>query len=113
MLRKLLALVGGESLLDAKTSSDDADKSKPDPDIVKAALKRVGLLPEHVVMIGDTPYDIQAATRARIRTIAFRSGGWETADLTGAVAIYDGPADLLAKFEKSLLAAAAVESERP
>ena len=111
-LRRLLALVDGESLLDATTSSDDADNSKPDPDIVKAALRRVGQPPEHVVMMGDTPYDIQAASRAGIRTIAFRSGGWGNADLSAAVAIYDGPEDLLRNFEKSVLASAAVESGR-
>ena len=43
-------------------------------------------------MIGDTPYDIEAATRAGVETIAFRCGGWKDADLRGAVAIYDGPA---------------------
>jgi HAD superfamily hydrolase (TIGR01509 family) len=112
MLRKLLALVGAEDVLDAATSSDDAEKSKPDPDIVKAALRRLGERPEHVVMIGDTPYDIQAAARAGIRTIAFRSGGWSHAELSGALAIYDGPEDLLRRFDKSVLAGAAVETRR-
>jgi phosphoglycolate phosphatase-like HAD superfamily hydrolase len=63
-------------------------------------------------MIGDTPYDIQAAARAGIRTIAFRSGGWSHAELSGALAIYDGPEDLLRKFDKSVLAGAAVETRR-
>ena len=54
-------------------------------------------------MIGDTPYDIDAARRAGVRTIAFRSGGWGDADLGGAVAIYDGAWDLLAKIDDSLL----------
>jgi len=112
MLRKLLALVGAEDVLDAATSSDDADKSKPDPDIVKAALRRLGERPEHVVMIGDTPYDIQAAARAGVRAIAFRSGAWGDAELSGAVALYDGPEDLRRNFEKSVLAGAGVESPR-
>jgi phosphoglycolate phosphatase-like HAD superfamily hydrolase len=56
-------------------------------------------------MIGDTPYDIQAATAADVRCIAFRCGGWNDTDLTGAVAIYDGPWELLARFDDSLLAA--------
>jgi len=111
-LRKLLALVGGEGLLDTPTSSDDADRSKPDPDIVKAALRRLGEPPEHVVMIGDTPYDIQAGARAGVRAIAFRSGGWGNAELSGAIAIYDGPEDLLRNFEKSVLAGAAVPGGR-
>jgi len=112
MLRKLLALVGGENLLDAKTSSDDADDSKPDPDIVKAALRWLGLPAEQVVMIGDTPYDVQAAARARIRVIAFRSGAWKDADLQDAIAVYDGPEDLLRNYDKSVLAGADVATRR-
>jgi len=108
MLRRLLAIVGGEDLLGAATSSDDADKSKPDPDIVEAALGRLGEPRDRVVMIGDTPYDVAAAIRARIACIAFRSGGWKDRDLQGAVAIYDGPAGLLAQFQNSALSPAAV-----
>ena len=59
-------------------------------------------------MIGDTPYDIEAATRAGLKSIAFRSGGWKDDDLRGAVEIYDGPADLLEHLDQSILAPAAV-----
>ena len=55
------------------------------------------------IMIGDTPYDIGAATNAGIPIIAFRSGGWETEELRGAIAIYDGPADLLTRYSSSPL----------
>jgi phosphoglycolate phosphatase-like HAD superfamily hydrolase len=58
----------------------------------------------HLVMIGDTPYDVEAASRAEVRAIAFRSGGWNDEALKGAVEIYDGPADLLARYESSLIA---------
>jgi HAD superfamily hydrolase (TIGR01509 family) len=108
MLKKLLALVGAEDLLEAKTSSDDAENSKPDPDIVQAALRRLGEPADSVVMVGDTPYDIEAATRAGLKTIAFRCGGWKDTDLRGAFEIYDGPADLLQHLDQSILAAAAV-----
>jgi HAD superfamily hydrolase (TIGR01549 family) len=108
MLRRLLAIVGAEDLLEAKTSSDDAESSKPDPDIVDAALRRLGEPRDRTVMVGDTPYDVAAAGRARIASIAFRCGGWPDRELQGAAAIYDGPADLLAQFETSVLAAAAV-----
>jgi phosphoglycolate phosphatase-like HAD superfamily hydrolase len=57
-----------------------------------------------VVMIGDTPYDIEAATRAGVGTIAVRTGGWEARDLRGALAVYDDPADLLANLDRSPLA---------
>ena len=54
-------------------------------------------------MIGDTPYDIEAASRAGVKTIAFRSGGWSDADLKGAIDIYDGAWDLFAKIDHSPL----------
>jgi HAD superfamily hydrolase (TIGR01509 family) len=109
MLTRLLPLVGAEDLLEAKTSSDDAENSKPDPDIVLAALHRLGEKKENAVMIGDTPYDVEAAARAGIKSIAFRSGGWKDPDLEPAAEIYDGPADLLAKLDQSMLAPAAVK----
>jgi HAD superfamily hydrolase (TIGR01509 family) len=102
-LKPLLAVAGADVLLDAATSSDDAEESKPDPDIVQAALKQAKAGPEQAVMIGDTPYDIEAAQRARVSIIAFRCGGWTDVNFDGAVAIYDGPADLLANIDTSPL----------
>lgn len=90
-------------LPDAITASD-ADASKPEPDLVEAALDKLGLGPRDVVMIGDTPYDILAARRAGVSTIAFRCGGWGDRELAGAIAIYDHPADLLSRMEQSPLA---------
>jgi phosphoglycolate phosphatase-like HAD superfamily hydrolase len=60
-------------------------------------------VPFDVVMIGDTPYDIEAAAKAGVRTIAFRCGGWADDKLKGAVETYDGPADLIAHYEESLI----------
>jgi phosphoglycolate phosphatase-like HAD superfamily hydrolase len=54
-------------------------------------------------MIGDTPYDIEAATKAGVRAIGFLSGGWSRDELQGATEIYEGPADLLAHYDSSLL----------
>ena len=54
-------------------------------------------------MIGDTPYDIEAARRAGVAIIAFRCGGWDDAGLQGAVAIYDGPWELLRRLGESPL----------
>jgi HAD superfamily hydrolase (TIGR01509 family) len=103
-LKALLKIAGAAWLMDGATSSDDADESKPAPDIIEAALKKAGASPVEAIMIGDTPYDIVAAARAGVRAIAFRSGGWSDADLTGAIAIYDGPWDLLARVDESALA---------
>ena len=104
-LKALLKVAGAESLMDAATSSDDAEESKPEPDIIVAALKRAKAAPEEAIMIGDTPYDVEAARRAGVRVIAFRSGGWSDDDLKGAAAIYDGPLDLVRRFNSSPLAA--------
>jgi HAD superfamily hydrolase (TIGR01509 family) len=98
-LGALLRVARAEHLLDESTSSDDAEESKPDPDIIHAALERAGASAPETVMIGDTPYDIDAAARANVATIAFRCGGWTDADLKGAVAIYDGPWDLLKNLD--------------
>lgn len=55
-------------------------------------------------MIGDTPYDIEAARKVGIGTIAFRCGGWSNSDLSEAIAIYNDPADLLTHYDSSPLA---------
>jgi len=105
-LAPLLKIAGADWLMDAETSSDDAEQSKPAPDIIHAALQRAKAAPPEAIMIGDTPYDVAAARSAGVRIIAFRSGGWLAPDLAGAIEIYDGAWDLLARFDRSLLAAA-------
>ena len=103
-LEPFLRLANVLDLIEGATSSADAESSKPDPDIVQAALRKLELDPGRVLMIGDTPYDIEAASRAGMGTIAFRCGGRSDHDLSGALAIYDGPSDLLAQFDASPLA---------
>jgi len=100
-LRALLEIAGVAAMLEGATSSDDAEESKPDPDIIEAALKQAHAEPGEAVMVGDTPYDVEAATRAGVATIAFRCGGWRDEDLSGAVAIYDGAWDLFARLDDS------------
>ena len=102
-LEGLLKAAEVADLMEEEATASDAKKSKPDPDIVTAAVKESKLQPADLVMIGDTPYDVEAATRAGLRVIAFRSGGWKDSDLQGAVEIYDGPADLLDHYDTSLL----------
>ena len=102
-LDPLLEIAGASGLIEEKTSSDDAENSKPDPDIIQAALDGSGLSPEEAVMLGDTPYDIEAAKKAGVDTVALRCGGWKDEDLAGAIAIYDDPADLLAHYDRSPL----------
>jgi HAD superfamily hydrolase (TIGR01509 family) len=102
-VKKAIEIVGVGDLLEDATSASDAGRSKPDPDVVKAALDRLGLPAGDVVMLGDTPYDIQAAGKVGVEVIAFRCGGFEDKDLKGSIAIYDGAADLLARYDESPL----------
>jgi HAD superfamily hydrolase (TIGR01509 family) len=111
-LADLLREAAVANLFEVMITSDDADASKPDPDLVQAALAKLGIGPRETVMIGDTPYDVAAAARAGVSTIAMRSGGWKDRDLEGAIAIYDTPADLLARLDQSPLALG-VDDEMP
>ena len=106
-LHPLLDVAGVSDLIPTRTSSDDAEKSKPDPDIVKAALHRTGCSAEQAIMIGDTPYDIEAAGRAGVRVIALECGGWGRADLRNAAEVYRDASELLDRYEESILARAA------
>jgi membrane protein len=99
-----LNLIGAGDLVESTTSADEAEHSKPDPDIFAAALAKVAPLgADEVVVVGDTPYDIEAAGKLGIKSIGFRSGGFSDDALGGAVELYDGVADLLARYERSLL----------
>jgi phosphoglycolate phosphatase-like HAD superfamily hydrolase len=103
-MQALLERAGVADLIHDATSSGDVEDSKPDPDVVGAALRKGRLRAGEAVMIGDTPYDIEAATTLDVPTIAFRCGGWWTDDaLHDASAIYDDPADLLAHYDDSPL----------
>jgi len=95
-----------DDLVEAKTSSDDAERSKPHPDIFQAALARLdGVEPGDAIVIGDTPYDAEAAAKAGVRTIGLLCGGFPEAELraAGCTAIYQDPADLLARYDDSPL----------
>ena len=102
-LTELLKAAHVDDLIEERATASDAKRSKPDPDIVQAAIEESGISPKHLVMIGDTPYDIEAAAKAGVRTIAFRCGGWTDDKLKGAAEIYDGPADLLARYDASFI----------
>jgi len=102
-VQALLRQAGVADLIQAASSADDAERSKPDPDIVRAALARVRRPPSHSLMLGDTPYDVEAAVRSRVPIIALRCGGWNDDALAGATEVYEDPADLLAHYEQSAL----------
>lgn len=96
-----------EDLVEVETSSADAKRSKPHPDIFEAALDRLGdkVKPEDVVVVGDSPHDAEAAGKAGLRTVGVRCGGFPEEDLraAGCIAIYDGPEDLLRHYDETPL----------
>ncbi|HEX8338439.1 MAG TPA: HAD family hydrolase [Pyrinomonadaceae bacterium] len=102
-----------EDLLEAATSADDAERSKPHPDIFQAALAGLkGVRPEEAVVVGDTPYDVEAAAKAGMRTVGLLSGGFDEEALrgAGAVAVYGGVSDLLDHYDESPLAKGRAEA---
>ena len=104
----LRAALDAEDAIDAATFAGDVDSSKPAPDLVQAALDRVGVPAQEAVFTGDTVWDVQACRKAGVPCIGLLSGGISRAELTGAGAaeVYPGPADLLAALPGSLLGGA-------
>ncbi len=101
-----LDLLDVRGIVSVSTTSDDVEKTKPAPDIFAVALKKLApLTPAEVIVVGDTPYDIEAAAKCDIRAVAVRSGKFDDDALTGAgaIALYDDVAALLADFENSPL----------
>lgn len=90
-------------LIEESSSADDADRSKPHPDIFEATLKKLGLPASKVLALGDTPYDAEAAGKAGISTIGVTTGGWSKEELleAGCIEVYTDVADLLERFEES------------
>ena len=100
-------LLGIEDLIEAGASSDDAEKSKPHPDIFQAAVEKLSGVPTGTcIALGDTPYDAEAAGKIGIHTIGLLCGGFPADDLrkAGAVAIFQDPDALLRRYDQSPLA---------
>lgn len=103
-----LDLLDARDLVAVTTTSDDVENTKPAPDIFATALKKLApLTAAEVIVVGDTPYDIEAAGKCGIAAVGLRSGRFADATLleAGAVALYDDVAALLAGFDASPLAA--------
>ena len=93
-LEAVLKSSGLTELLDSAVTADDADRSKPDPDILEVALKKTNTRPDDALMVGDTRYDIEAAHRAGVQAIGLECGGHDADELHCALAVYVDPADL-------------------
>jgi HAD superfamily hydrolase (TIGR01509 family) len=103
-LPALLKQAGIDDLIELSATSKDAERSKPDGDIVVAALRLAGVQGAEAVMIGDTPYDVEAAGKAGVDCIAFRCGGWWLDSALAPAHLYDDPAALLQGWGLSVLA---------
>lgn len=91
-------------LVESQASSEDADKSKPHPDIFLAAAERLDISPQDCIAVGDTPYDAEAADKAGMSVIGVLCGGFPEGQLreAGCQEVYESPADLLQRYENSL-----------
>ena len=91
-----LELLDAEKIVDAWTTSDDVEETKPEPDLVHAALDKVGGRPEDAMLIGDTVWDVEAAHRAGVETLAVRTGGFSEQELrdAGAKDVYTSVEEL-------------------
>ncbi|MFB9991036.1 HAD family hydrolase [Deinococcus oregonensis] len=103
LVSDLLKIAGVDDLLTEYTTASDVESSKPEPDIVQAAVTKLGLAPAEVLMVGDTPFDIASARKAGVDTLALRCGGDD--HLEGAVAVYSTPQDWLDQIDQSPLGA--------
>lgn len=90
-----------DSLIEGYTSADDADRSKPAPDIFLACVDKFKLARKKTLVIGDTRFDVEAAGRSGLQTIGVTCGGTDAAILraAGAIAVYQDPADLLTNYD--------------
>ena len=104
-LQALRSALAADDFIDAATSSNDAENSKPEPDILVAALEAVGLEASGAVYVGDAVWDVMAAGKLGIPTVALTCGGTSEAELreAGAVEVYDGPRELLDNLGGSVI----------
>jgi HAD superfamily hydrolase (TIGR01509 family) len=101
-----LDLLDARKLADSWTTSADVKETKPQPDLVNAALERSGGDREEAVMVGDTPWDVRAASNAGVKTLTVRTGGFGDDELreAGAIEVYESVAELRDKLDQTPLA---------
>lgn len=104
-LATLRRALDADDVIHTATSAGDADRSKPDPDILATALDSAGLTADRAVMVGDSVWDVAAADRAGMPCVGVTCGGTSAAELreAGAVEVYDDPAALCARLAQSAL----------
>jgi phosphoglycolate phosphatase-like HAD superfamily hydrolase len=100
-----LDLLDVREVADAWTTSADVEATKPEPDLVKAAMEKAG--DGGAVMVGDTPWDIEAARKASVETVAVITGGFSRAELeeSGAACVFESVAELRSRLSETPLGA--------
>jgi HAD superfamily hydrolase (TIGR01509 family) len=103
-----LDLLDIRELADGWTTSADVEATKPNPDLVRAALRCAGDGGERAVMVGDTPWDVQAARNAGVPTVAVLTGGFAIEELrgSGAGAVFESVAQLCVELDRTPLGTA-------
>lgn len=98
-------LLDARMIADAWTTSADVEQTKPQPDLVNSALEKAHAVAKDAVMVGDTPWDVQAAKSAKVPTIAVRTGGFGQDELeeAGAAAVFESVAELLERIDETQL----------
>jgi HAD superfamily hydrolase (TIGR01549 family) len=88
----------------AFTTKDDVEQTKPEPDLVHAALEKAGV--DDAVMVGDTPWDVEAASKAGMETVTVITGGFSEQELrdAGAVAVFESVEELRKRLDETPLA---------
>ncbi len=101
-----LELLSAREVADGWTTSADVEATKPAPDLVRAALASVDAAPRSAVMIGDTPWDAEAAQQAKVSMLAVMTGGFCAAELedAGVAGVYESVAELTAQLDETPLA---------
>ena len=98
--------IDADDVIATVTSAGDVEEAKPSPDVFTTAMEKVGVDATHAIVVGDSVWDVEAATKAGLRTVTLLGGGFGCAELedAGAVAVFDDPADLLAHLDTSPIA---------
>jgi HAD superfamily hydrolase (TIGR01549 family) len=98
-----LDLLGVRDLIDAWTTSDDVERTKPHPDVIHAALEKADTA--DAVMVGDSRWDIEAAANAGLDTVCVITGGWSEQELRdhGAAAVFDSLVELRERLDETPL----------
>ena len=102
-LERYLDLLDARELADAWTTKDDVEATKPEPDLILAGLEKAKT--ESAVMVGDTPWDVEAASKAGVETLCVITGGWSKQELreAGAIAVFESVEELRQRLDETPL----------